>query len=179
MKPYRFNGQIQKVNGHHIIRLPEEISQSLPSRGMVMANIQVHDLELVIALEPDGQGGHWFELDSQRLENLDHAFSTCETLAFTIKPQKDWTSPTLAQDIHQAFVHHHVLKTWKALTPKAQWQWVRWIRSTKNPDTRQKRIVTACSMLSSGKKRPCCFDQTRCTVTDVSKSGVLLSDKHK
>lgn len=178
MKPYRFNGQIQNVNGHHIIRLPEDISQSLPSRGMVMAQLQVHDLEFVIPLEPDGQGGHWFELDSETLENLDLTLSTCETLAFSIEAQKDWTSPALAQDIHQAFVHHHVLKTWTTLTPKAQWQWVRWIRFTKNPDTRLKRIMTACSMLSSGKKRPCCFDQTRCTVTDVSKSGVLLSDKN-
>tara|TARA_Y100001933_G_C18871795_1_gene510306 strand:- start:418 stop:972 length:555 start_codon:yes stop_codon:yes gene_type:complete len=175
MNTYTFNGQFQIIKGHHIIRLPEDISQSLPTRGMVLAELQIHDRQLTIELEPDGQGGHWFELSLETLNDLGPAVDMSKTVPFKIDLEKAWSSPALDHDIRQAFVHHHVLNIWHSLTPKAQWQWVRWIRFTKNSETRLKRIMTACSMLSSGKKRPCCFDQTRCTITDVSKSGVLMT----
>ena len=63
---------------------------------------------------------------------------------------------------------------WNSLTTKARWEWLRWIRSTKNLDTRQKRINVACDKLQKGDKRPCCFDASRCTIPEVSKSGVLF-----
>ncbi|WP_459848911.1 YdeI/OmpD-associated family protein [Fusibacter bizertensis] len=62
---------------------------------------------------------------------------------------------------------------WDGLTVKARWEWVRWIQFTKNPDTRSRRIEVTFSKLKAGKKRPCCFDLTRCTVTEVSNNGIL------
>lgn len=62
---------------------------------------------------------------------------------------------------------------WAEITTKARWDWIRWIRSTANPKTRQHRIEVTCSKLASDKNRPCCFDRSRCTVLEVSKNGVL------
>ncbi len=46
---------------------------------------------------------------------------------------------------------------WAAITPLARRDWILWITSGKLPDTRLVRIEKACEMLSSGKRRVCCF----------------------
>jgi uncharacterized protein YdeI (YjbR/CyaY-like superfamily) len=46
---------------------------------------------------------------------------------------------------------------WQNLTPIAQRDFVRWIEGAKQPETRKRRVDRACSMLSAGKRRPCCY----------------------
>lgn len=94
----------------------------------------------------------------------------------TIEVTKDWPEPDIPQDIATALDIHELMAVWQSVTVKARWEWIRFIRSTKNPKTRLSRIATACDMLSQGKKRPCCFDHSRCTITDISKNGILLDD---
>lgn len=49
------------------------------------------------------------------------------------------------------------LKTWSRVTPMARREWVRWVASAKQAQTRSRRIEGACDMLAKGKRRPCCF----------------------
>jgi uncharacterized protein YdeI (YjbR/CyaY-like superfamily) len=46
---------------------------------------------------------------------------------------------------------------WSDLTPIARGDFITWIDSAKQPETRRRRIERACSMLVAGKRRPCCF----------------------
>jgi uncharacterized protein YdeI (YjbR/CyaY-like superfamily) len=46
---------------------------------------------------------------------------------------------------------------WTSLTPIARRDFISWIDSAKQAETRVKRIKRACSMLAAGKRRPCCF----------------------
>jgi uncharacterized protein YdeI (YjbR/CyaY-like superfamily) len=46
---------------------------------------------------------------------------------------------------------------WKILTPIARRDFITWIESAKQPETRRRRIEKACSMLEAGKRRPCCY----------------------
>ncbi len=46
---------------------------------------------------------------------------------------------------------------WKGLTPIARRDYISWIDSAKQPETRRRRIERACSMLAAGKRRPCCY----------------------
>jgi uncharacterized protein YdeI (YjbR/CyaY-like superfamily) len=46
---------------------------------------------------------------------------------------------------------------WRDLTPIARRDFIGWIDSAKQPETRGRRIEKACSMLAAGKRRPCCF----------------------
>jgi uncharacterized protein YdeI (YjbR/CyaY-like superfamily) len=46
---------------------------------------------------------------------------------------------------------------WRDLTPIARRDFITWIDSAKQPETRKRRIERACSMLAAGKRRPCCF----------------------
>jgi uncharacterized protein YdeI (YjbR/CyaY-like superfamily) len=47
---------------------------------------------------------------------------------------------------------------WKGLTRIARRDFIRWITSAKQPDTRARRIAKACDMICEGKRRVCCFD---------------------
>src|SRR5437588_11636274 len=46
---------------------------------------------------------------------------------------------------------------WSDLTPIAHRDFISWIDSAKQPETRRRRIERACSMLMAGKRRPCCY----------------------
>jgi uncharacterized protein YdeI (YjbR/CyaY-like superfamily) len=47
---------------------------------------------------------------------------------------------------------------WKTLTRIARRDFIRWITSAKQPETRVRRIAAACDMICKGKRRVCCFD---------------------
>lgn len=158
--------QTVSLNGVDVVLIPVEISKRLPSRGMVMVCCQIDGEQVDVPLEPDGKGGHWFELKGKLIDR------THQTVAF--ETLNVWPEPDIPEDIMDALAGNGLLNEWSLVTTKAKWEWLRWIRATQNPSTRKSRIVVACSKLSKGDKRPCCFDSTRCTVTEVSKSGVLL-----
>lgn len=46
---------------------------------------------------------------------------------------------------------------WSDLTPIARRDFISWVDSAKQPETRRRRIERACSMLAAGKRRPCCY----------------------
>ncbi|HEX8491158.1 MAG TPA: YdeI/OmpD-associated family protein [Chthoniobacterales bacterium] len=46
---------------------------------------------------------------------------------------------------------------WSDLTPIARRDFISWIDSAKQLETRKRRIERACSMLAEGKRRPCCY----------------------
>lgn len=78
-------------------------------------------------------------------------------------------------------------EVWLDITPMARRDWIQWIVSAKQVETRARRINNACDMLSKGKRRPCCFDRsgmygksTSCPVTatpmrdTTSRGGVRM-----
>ncbi len=46
---------------------------------------------------------------------------------------------------------------WTNLTPIAHRDFISWIESAKQPETRKSRIERVCPMLLEGKRRPCCY----------------------
>jgi uncharacterized protein YdeI (YjbR/CyaY-like superfamily) len=61
-------------------------------------------------------------------------------------------------DLHQALATTPVARApWQNLTPIARRDFITWIESAKQAETRARRIEKACSMLAAGKRRPCCY----------------------
>lgn len=169
-----FTTKIVKIGGVIMIILPKNISAKLPSRGIVMIEGTINNFHFQIALEPDGKGSHWFKVDGGLLKGAKAKLG--DTVKLSIKPSDAWPEPSIPKDLKQALDKNpKAQKTWTSITPMARWDWIRWINSTKNLETRKIRIEKTFSKFNSGIRRPCCFNRTMCTDTSVSNGGILAS----
>ena len=165
----KFKTTVKDLGGSYIIVLPKSVSSKLPSRGINMVNVKVGNNSFVTLLEPDGVGSHWFILKDKFLKNLDS-----KMLNFTLELVAKWPEPNIPSDINNKLKVDSVLNTiWSSLTTQARWDFLRWVNETSNKSTRKARIDKMTNMLKSGKRRPCCFNRTRCTNYKFSKSGKL------
>lgn len=173
MSVIRFKAKPFKIGAWTVLRLPDSASAKLPSRGMTFVEGNLNGSPLRAALEPDGKGSHWFKIDDDLLKSSGAAAGSVVTLE--IEPTKDWLRPAVPEDLAKALAKiPEAQALWMKITPNSQWDWVRWIRSTKQPQTRQRRIEVACSKLKKGMRRPCCFNRNLCTEAYVSKNWVLI-----
>jgi len=68
------------------------------------------------------------------------------------------SEPRVPMDLGKALAATPTAKVqWNDLTPIARRDFITWIDSAKQPETRRRRIERACSMLAAGKRRPCCY----------------------
>jgi bacteriocin resistance YdeI/OmpD-like protein/uncharacterized protein DUF1905 len=156
-----------------ILGLPEKASAKLPSRGMTLVEGMINGFHSKIVLEPDGKGSHWFRIDSGLRKAADINAGGMITIA--IKPSKEWPEPEMPADLNKALTSDPQANAlWMDITPMARWDWLRWIRSTNNRETRRRRIEVALSKLKADKRRPCCFNRNLCTEPEVSKNGILI-----
>ena len=64
----------------------------------------------------------------------------------------------LPTDLRKALAATPMAKAqWKDLTPIARSDFISWIDSAIQPETRRRRIERTSSMLAAGKRRPCCY----------------------
>jgi len=176
MSTINFSAKLSKIGAWTLVRLPKSASVKLPSRGMTMIKGTIDGLHFKAALEPDGKGSHWFKF-SKTMQEATRA-NVGDSVTLSIEPIKEWSEPEVPLDLKKALVSTpKANNTWEEITPNARWEWIRWIRSTKQLETRKRRIGVACSKLKAGKRRPCCFNSSMCTEPDVSNNGVLLELK--
>jgi hypothetical protein len=171
----RFEAQLQRTGGSTILRLPDDASAKLPSRGQVAVKGVMDGLAFQTVLEPDGRRGHWLKIDEKLRQAL--AASEGDTVAIKVEPTKDWPEPDIPGDFQTALAAApDISELWHSITPMARWEWVRWMNATKNLQTRERRVEVGISKLRSGKRRPCCFDLASCTDPDLSKNGMLVEE---
>ena len=176
MPTIQCNTKLFTIGSWTIIRLPESASTKLPSRALTMVRGTINDIPFQTTLEPDGRGSHWFRVDNAMSKAAKVAAG--DSVKLIIEPTKEWIEPEVPEDFKKALTAIPEANTlWKAITPNARWDWIRWIRATKQPETRKRRIEVACSKLSSGMRRPCCFNRNICSDPSVSNNGLLLEVK--
>jgi hypothetical protein len=140
--------------------LPREASVKLPSRGMTSVEGTFNGLAFRATLQPDGQGGHWLEVDRELREAA--GAEAGEVVSLEIAPVAEEPEPIVPADLRKALAaaHPQARAVWSDITPVARRDWIQWIESAKREATRLKRIESACDMLAKGKRRPCCFDRS-------------------
>jgi uncharacterized protein YdeI (YjbR/CyaY-like superfamily) len=75
-----------------------------------------------------------------------------------MKPKPAGEDLSVPTDLRKALAAAPKAKVqWSDLTPIALRDFISWIDSAKQPETRKRRIEKACSMLAAGKRRPCCY----------------------
>ncbi|HLJ54599.1 MAG TPA: YdeI/OmpD-associated family protein [Chthonomonadaceae bacterium] len=170
----QFEANLIVLKEHLILRLPEDASGRLSSRGQVAVRGTINGRELRTVLEPDGKFGHWMRIEPGLRDGL--GLRAGDRAALQLEAADDWPEPEVPQDIATALsaAPENVRDKWMDITPMARWEWVRWINETRNPDTRAIRIEKTISKLSGKHRRPCCFNLAACTDPELSRSGRLM-----
>jgi hypothetical protein len=145
------------------LTLPQVASKQLPSRGQVTVKGTINGLAFQATLEPDGEGGHWLKVD-RKLREAAGLQRDEESVTLEIVPvaPADEPEPRVPPDMRKALASApaRAKEVWKDITPVARRDWIQWIVSAKQAETRARRITNACDMLAKGKRRPCCFDRS-------------------
>ncbi len=171
--PIRFTAPVTTLGDTTLVRLPEDASRRLPSRGQVAVRSTLggHAFETVV--EPDGRRGHWVRVDDdvRRASGV----GAGDTAELTLEVRPDWPEPEVPDDLAAALeaAPAAIHDVWRDITPMARWEWVRWVQATANPQTRQRRVEVSISKMDHGKRRPCCFDLASCTDPQLARSGRL------
>ncbi|HJY19976.1 MAG TPA: YdeI/OmpD-associated family protein [Chthoniobacterales bacterium] len=148
-----------KADSWTFLILPKTASAKLPSRGMTAVEGTINGYSFQAVLEPDGQKSHWLKVDRKLREAAGADAGDIVTLE--IAPAAEEPEPTMPADLRKALVAApKARKLWSDITTVARRDWVHWITSAKQPETRARRIKNACSMLAAGKRRVCCFDRS-------------------
>jgi hypothetical protein len=170
----RFGATLSTIGTSTVLRLPETADSPPPPPGAGGGRGPNNRAEFQTVLEPDGNSGHWMRVD----DTLQHAagIGAGDTATLDIEVTKDWPEPGVPRDLASALAAapRKIQDLWNEITPMARWEWVRWVNATKNPDTRRRRVDVSISKMTSGKRRPCCFNLSACTDPDLSKNGRLL-----
>ena len=169
-----FEAALLLLKERGILRLPEDVSAKLPSRGQVAVHGTINGHELRTVLEPDGYFGHWMRVDAGLQQAV--GIGAGDSAALNLEVTKDWPEPDVPEDLARVLsaAPREVQDKWRDITSMARWEWVRWINETRKPDTRATRIEKTISKLNGKHRRPCCFNLTACTDPELSRSGRLM-----
>ncbi len=182
MSAIQFKTKLFKIHSWTILRLPVEASAKLPSRGMTMVKGFFNDVAFKSVLEPDGvyapgkKSSHWFAPSKKLLDDAN--VQAGDTVCVSLEVTKEWIEPDVPEDMQKMLSSSPKADAlWKDITPMARWDWIRWIRAVKTPETRQKHLIVMLDKLNKGMRRPCCFNRNLCSEPAVSHNWTLLKTK--
>jgi hypothetical protein len=143
--------------GWTFLTLPKDASAKLPSRGMTTVEGTINSFPFRATLEPDGQKSHWLKVNRKLREAA--GADAGDTVTLELAPEALET--TVPADLRKALAADAKARAlWADITTVARTDWIHWITSARHPETRARRVASACSMLAGGKRRVCCFDRS-------------------
>ncbi len=151
--------ETEKGGSWTFLILPKNASARLPSRGMTAIEGTLNGCPFQATLEPDGQKSHWLKVDRKLREAA--GADAGDVVTLEIAPAAEEPEPTVPADLRKALAAAPKARAlWSDITVNARRDWIHWITSAKQEETRARRIKNACSMLAAGKRRVCCFDRS-------------------
>ena len=152
--------QSEKAGSWSFLILPKNASAKLPSRGMTPIEGTINGFPFQATVQPDGQKSHWLKVDRKLSKSA--GADPGDIVTLEIAPAGKETEREVPQDLRKALAiaEPKARTLWEDITPIARRDWIQWITSAKQEETRTRRIKNACSMLAAGKRRVCCFDRS-------------------
>jgi hypothetical protein len=160
----------EKTGSWPLLTLPKTASAKLPSRGVPMVEGTINGFPFRAALGPTAKGTH--SLKVHKALQAAAGADVGDSVAVELTRIGDEPEIRVPLDLRKALAAAPASRSmWEKTTPMARRDWILWLGSTKNPETRRKHIEKACSMLASGKKRVCCFGGLNWLMKDYGTSG--------
>lgn len=139
--------------------LPKNASAKLRTRSMTTVEGTINDHQFRATLAPDGQRSHWLKVNRKMREGAGAQVGdvvTLEIMSARMEPE-----PRVPADLRMALAAAPKARAlWSDITPVARRDWIQWVTSAKRSETRARRVFNTCKMLTSGKRRVCCFDRS-------------------
>ncbi len=146
----------EKIGSWTLLTLPKNASAKLPSRGMAMVEGTINGFPFRAALEPNGKGSHWLRVN-QALHDAAGA-DAGDTVTVEITRAGEEPETRVPLELRKALAAAPLAQAmWADITPIARRDWILWISTAKQAETRRRRIEKACAMLASAKRQVCCF----------------------
>jgi hypothetical protein len=172
----RFRGKLfrpqaaEKIASWTLLTLPKNASAKLPSRGMTMIEGTMNGFPFRAALEPNDKGSHWLRVNEAMHDAA--GADAGDTVTVEITRAGEEPDTRVPMDLRKALAAAPLAQaSWADTTPFARRDWILWISSAKQPETRRRRIEKACAMLASGKRRVCCFGGINWLMKNYRASG--------
>ena len=148
-----------KADSWTFLTLPKDASAKLPSRGMTTVEGAINGVPFRATLEPDGQKSHWLKVNRKLREAA--GANAGDIVILEIAPLEEEPEPKVPADLRKALAAAPKARVlWSDITPIARRDWIQWIVSAKQRETRARRVRNTCAMLAAGKRRVCCFDRS-------------------
>jgi hypothetical protein len=161
----RFEATLQRpaTNGKAVkwtfLVVPPAASAKLATRNAVTVEGTLNGQAFRATLEPDGRKSHWLKVENKLCVSARAAVGDIVTLE--IRRSARELEPRVPADLRKALAAAPKARAvWSDITTVARRDWVAWIVSARKPQTRARRVATACEMLAGGKRRICCFDRS-------------------
>ncbi len=139
--------------------LPKGASSRLPTRNKTTVKGTMNGQPFRATLEPDGQRSHWLKVN-RKLRDAAGA-GAGDLVALAITPAGAEAESRVPADLRRALAAAPKARAlWTEITPVARRDWIQWITTAKQTETRARRVKNACQMLAGGKRRVCCFDRS-------------------
>lgn len=139
--------------------LPKEASARLPTRSMISVEGTINGAAFRANLEPDGQRSHWLKVEKKLREAA--GAKAGDEVTLEIAPAAEAVESKVPADLRKALASAPKARAvWDDITTNARSDWILWITTAKQAETRARRIAAACDMLAKGKRRVCCFDRS-------------------
>ena len=141
------------------LQLPQQASDEIPTRGAKSVEGTMNGFAFQATLQPDGAGGHWLKVDQELANGV--GVSAGDEVDLDLSPMTVELEPEVPDDLRDALAASpKAHAVWTSTTPAARRDWVMWMISGKKAETRGIRLEKMMDMLSKGKRRVCCFDNS-------------------
>jgi hypothetical protein len=133
------------------MKLPKEAAERLPSRDGTMVEGTADGFPFRAPLEAGG-------IRLSRAQHKAIGASPGDAVTVEITRIGDQPEVRVPSDLSEALAAApEASALWEDVTPMARREWVRWVASARQEETRKRRIEVGIDKLSKGMRRPCCF----------------------
>ena len=159
-----------------MLTLPSKAGAQLLSVTIVEGIINCYPFRM--ALESDGEEGHWLKVSEALREAAGAEIGEAVTVEITrVGEEAETRVPKEFSDALAKVPRAEAV--WEKITPLARRDWILWIITAKQLETRASRIEKACDMLASGKRRVCCFGGLNWLMKDHGPAGGMWEELKK
>jgi Domain of unknown function (DUF1905)/Bacteriocin-protection, YdeI or OmpD-Associated len=142
----------EKDDSWTFLILPKTASAKLPSRGMTAIEGTINGFPFQAMLQPDGQKSHWLKVNRKLSEAA--GVDAGDVVTLEIAPAAEEPEPTVPTDLRKALAAAapKARALWSDITPNARRDWIHWVTSAKQPETRARagsKMPARCSLPGS------------------------------